>query len=344
MKGFGAIEKGRTGWLEKPDPVITAPDQVLIETTGVAMCTSDVHMVEAGNFPSIFGNIIGHEAVGRVIETGSGVKDFKVGDRVAIHDQSPVWGDRMAQLGVIGFAPGGRTVTPWLDGMFSEKILFERADSGLAHIPDNVSDEQALMALDMVATSVTGIEFLDISFGESVAVIGIGPVGLCAVELCAIRGAGKIIGVGHRTACKEAAYKMGASDVLDYTEGSVLDLILGANGGKPVDKVLICGYYEGVLADAFRMVRVGGSIANVAMMMKPMEVIPTFGCGDRAYRAFRTKSGRFFLENIMNLISYGRIHPENVISHTYHGFENIPQAFEKMSHKTDDLIKTVCIF
>lgn len=344
MRGFGMLDVGKVGWLEKPDLKIKSPTDVLIKTTAVAHCTSDVHLVETGYLPSMLGNIIGHEAVGVVTEIGTEVRDFKVGDRVAIHDMSPFYGDQMSQLGASNYSPNCcRTLNPNLDGMFSEYILFERADSGLAHIPDNVTDAQALMAIDMVTTAFTGIEMLDINFGESIAVIGIGPVGLCGIEGCAISGAGKIIAVGHRSACKEMAKKMGASVVLDYQDGPIVEQIIATNSGQPVDKVLICGYYPEVLMDSFAVCRPGGTIANVAMM-GDKETIPGFYASDKTYQSLMNKCGRYWLERLLSLISEGRIHPENAISHIYHGFDSIPEAFAKMASKTDDLIKTISVF
>lgn len=344
MRGFAMLDIGKTGWIEKPDLAIKNPTDVLIKTTAVAHCTSDVHNVETGDFPGMIGNIIGHEAVGVITEVGSEVKDFKVGDRVAIHDMSPYWGDRMTQLGMPNWSDGSsRTQNPELDGMFSEYILFERADSGLAHIPDNVTDTQALMATDMIPTAYTGINKLDIQFGETVAVVGIGPVGLCAIEGCILKGAAKVITVGHRTACKDAAKKLGASVVLDYTDGPVVEQVLAANGGKQVDKVLLCVDYADAISDAFTMCRPGGRICTVAGVQDASHFVGFLTC-DKAFEAIVIQPGRYWMENIMALISEGRIHPELVVSHVYHGFDSIPEAFEKMSTKTDDLIKTISVF
>lgn len=345
MKGFAMIEKGRVGWLEKEDPVLINPEDVMIRTTGAAMCTSDVHLVESGMMPSMNGNFIGHEAVGVVEEVGEKVRDFKPGDRVAIHDMSPFFGDEMSQHGMSNFSPdSGRTTSPHLQGMFSEKILFERADSGLAHIPDTVTDIQALMATDMIPTAYTGLEYLDIKYGETVAVIGIGPVGLMGVEGAAIGGAGKIIAVGSRPKCRKAAKEFGASAVINYKDGPILEQILKANGGKPVDKVLICGGDDGVIMDAFKMCRVGGRIANVAMFLTPSLSIPAFGGGDKEYRAMRIRCGRFWMERLMALIAEGRIHPEKAVSHVFEGFESIPEAFDLMWNKGEDVIKSVSIW
>lgn len=345
MKGFAMLEKGKVGWLEKDDPVLTKPEDVMIRTTGAAMCTSDVHLVESGMMPSMFGNFIGHEAVGVVEQVGSAVKDFKPGDRVAIHDMSPFYGDEMSQLGMSNFSPNsGRTTSAHLQGMFSEKILFERADSGLAHIPDNVTDIQALMATDMIPTAYTGLEYLDVKYGETIAVIGIGPVGLMGVEGAAIGKAGKIIAVGSRPICRETAKVLGASAVINYKDGPILEQILEANGGKPVDKVLICGGDPSVIMDSFKMCRVGGRIANVAMFLTPSLSIPAFGGGDKEYRAMRIKCGRYWLERIMALISEGRIHPEKIVSHTFEGFDTIPEAFDVMWNKGQDVIKSVSVW
>lgn len=345
MKGFAMLEKGKVGWMEKDDPVLTRPEDVMIRTTGAAMCTSDVHLVESGMMPSMFGNFIGHEAVGVVEQVGSAVKDFKPGDRVAIHDMSPFYGDEMSQLGMSNFSPNsGRTTSAHLQGMFSEKILFERADSGLAHIPDNVTDVQALMATDMIPTAYTGLEYLDVKYGETIAVIGIGPVGLMGVEGAAIGKAGKILAVGSRKICRETAKELGASTVINYKEGPILEQILEANGGKPVDKVLICGGDQSVIMDAFKMCRVGGRIANVAMFLTPSLSIPGFGGGDKEYRAMRIKCGRYWLERLMALISEGRIHPEKIVSHTFEGFDTIPEAFDVMWNKGQDVIKSVSVW
>jgi threonine dehydrogenase-like Zn-dependent dehydrogenase len=343
MRGFAMLEKGKTGIIEKPDPVIKNPTDAIIKVTAVAPCTSDVHLVESGAFKSMYGNFIGHESVGVVQEVGSAVKGFKPGDRVAVPDISPFWDSMEAQDGMPNFSPGsGRTTNPDLQGMFAEYIHFERADSGLAHIPDNVTDAQAVMAVDMIPTPATAIPFLDIKLGETVVVIGIGPVGLMGVGLVVLNGAGRIFGVGSRPACFEVARKMGATDLINYKEGSIKDQILAKNGG-PVDKVLVCGGDSDVLMEAFGMCKRGGHIASVAMFSTPTAQIPAFGNSDKEYRAFQIYNGRLFIERLLNLIAYERIHPEYAVSHVMHGLDSIPEAFQMMTVKKPDMIKPVVI-
>jgi alcohol dehydrogenase (NADP+) len=343
MRGFAMLKKGKTGFIEKPDPVIKNPTDAIIKVTAVAPCTSDVHLVESGALKSMYGNFIGHESVGVVQEVGSAVKDFKPGDRVAVPDISPVWDSIEAQDGIANYSPGSSmTTNPDLQGMFAEYIHFQRADSGLAHIPDNVTDTQAVMAVDMIPTPATAIPFLDIKLGETVAVLGIGPVGLMGVGLVVLNGAGRIFGVGSRPACFEVARKMGATDLINYKEGSTKDQILAKNGG-PVDKVLICGGGPDILMDAFGICKIGGKIANVAMFLAPTAQIPAFMESDKAYCSFQIFTGRLVVERLLALISYGRIHPEYAVSHVMHGFDSIPEAFQMMTVKKPDMIKPVVI-
>jgi alcohol dehydrogenase (NADP+) len=343
MRGFAMLDKGKTGIIEKPDPVIGSPTDSIIKVTAVAPCTSDVHLVESGAFKSMYGNFIGHESVGVVQEVGSAVKDFKPGDRVAVPDASPFWDSMEAQDGMPNYSPGcSMTTNPDLQGMFAEYIRYERTDSGLAHIPDNVTDVQAVMSVDMMATCATAIPFLDIKFGETVAVLGIGPVGLMGVGLVILNGAGRVYAVGSRPACFEAAKKMGATDIVNYKDGSIKEQILTKNDG-PVDKVFICGGESDILMDAFNLCKPGGRIANVSFFFTPNAQIPTFMNSDKAYCSFRINNGRLFIERLLKLIAYGRIHPEYVVSHVMNGLDKIPEAFQMMVDKKPEMIKPVVI-
>ena len=110
----------------------------------------------------------------------------------------------------------------------------------LAHIPEGVTLEQAVMVPDMMCTAFEGVRQLDPAFGASVAVLGIGPVGLMAVRAAVLRGAGKVFAIGSRKGCFEVAQAYGATHLVDYHHENYLQQILAANGG-PVDGVVLCG-------------------------------------------------------------------------------------------------------
>jgi len=117
--------------------------------------------------------------------------------------------------------------------------------TGLANgkiiLADEISPEEACMLSDMVPTGFHGVELADVQFGDTVLVVGIGPVGLMAVAGANLRGASRIIAVGTRPVCREAAKKYGATDFIGYKEGPIDEQVLKLTNGAGVDKAIIAG-------------------------------------------------------------------------------------------------------
>lgn len=149
-------------------------------------------------------------------------------------------------------------------GVFAERFLIKDADTTLAKIPEGVSLEEALMCVDVVTTGFTGAEYADIKIGDTVVVMGIGPIGLMAVEGARHLGAGRIIAVGSRPVCTELAREFGATDVISYKDRDVVEQVLSMTNGVGADSVIICGGGDQSFTQAVDMVRYGiGTISNV---------------------------------------------------------------------------------
>ena len=149
------------------------------------------------------------------------------------------------------------------DGVFSEYFHVNDADGNLALLPSNITPVDACMLSDMVPTGFHGVELADIQFGDSVLVIGIGPVGLMSVAGANMRGASRIIAVGTRPVCVEAARGYGATDFISYKNGSIEDQVLAMTDGKGVDKVVIAGGGCETFESAIKCLKPGGKIGNV---------------------------------------------------------------------------------
>ena len=134
--------------------------------------------------------------------------------------------------------------------MFAEYFSVLDADTTLAKIPDGVSLEQALMSVDMMTTGFTGAESANIKVGDCVCVIGIGPVGLMAVAAARHLGAARIIAVGSRPRCVDLAKRYGASDVISYKDGNIVELVLDMTDGVGPDSVIIAGGGDSVFSQA----------------------------------------------------------------------------------------------
>ena len=265
MKGFAMLGIGKTGWIEKEAPTC-GPLDALVRPLAVSPCTSDVHTVWEGAIGDRHDMILGHEAVGEVAEVGALVKDFKPGDRVIIPAITPDWGSLEAQAGYAMHSGGmlaGWKFSNFKDGVFGELFHVNEADANMALLPPGVDMASAVMLSDMVPTGFHGVELADVQFGDTVCVIGIGPVGLMAVAGAALRGASRLIAVGSRPKCAQVARAYGATDIVDYHGGDVVEQVMDLTHGRGVDRVVVAGGNADTYIDAIKILKPGGRIGSV---------------------------------------------------------------------------------
>lgn len=173
--------------VEKPVPEILCDTDALIEVTLSSICTSDLHIMHGSVPQAVRGVTVGHEAVGRVVAVGGGVKKIKPGDRVSVNVETfcgECWFCRRGYVNNCTSPFGGWALGCRIDGMQAEYVRVPFADTGLTVIPDNVSDRQALLAGDILATGYWAAKIAEIERGDDVLVIGAGPTGICSM-LCA---------------------------------------------------------------------------------------------------------------------------------------------------------------
>lgn len=350
MKGFAMLGIGKTGWIEKEIPKC-GPLDAIVKPIAVSPCTSDVHTVWEGAIGDRKDMILGHEAVGEVVEVGSLVKDFKPGDKVIVPAITPDWNSLEAQAGYSMHSGGmlaGWKFSNFKDGVFAEYFHVNDADGNLAHLPESLDPAAAVMLSDMVPTGFHGVELADVQFGDDVCVIGIGPVGLMAVAGAAIRGAAHIYAVGTRPNCVRIAKDFGATDIINYKEGSIVDQIMEKTHGKGVDKVIIAGGDENTFIQAVEMVKLGGRIGNVNYLgsgeyIKIPRVEWGCGMGHKTIAGGLMPGGRLRMEKLAALMETGRIDPGKLLTHRFEGFDHMEEALLLMKNKPTDLIKPVVI-
>lgn len=335
------------GWVEKDKPT-AGPLDAIVRPLAISPCTSDVHTVWEGAIGERTNMILGHEAVGEVAEVGSLVKDFKPGDKVIIPAITPDWEAVPSQMGFSQHDHGmlaGWKFSNFKDGVFGEYFHVNQADGNLAHLPEGISIEEGVMLSDMIPTGFHGADNAEVSYGETVAVIGIGPVGLMAVAGANLRGAGRIFAVGSRQVCIDAAKGYGATDIINYKNGPIDRQILDANHG-PVDKVIIAGGDMETFEQALNMVRPGGIISNVNYLgsgdfFKVSRVGWGFGMGHIRIIGGLMPGGRKNMEYLARLLQYRKLDVSPLLTHRFHGFPHIEEALMLMKDKPRDLIKPV---
>lgn len=208
-----------------PVPEESCPTGALIRPLIWSPCTSDAHLCATGcaSLPYLVGKAMGHEMCGEITKVGAEVQDFHVGDRVIVCAVMPHWRSLEAQDG-------------W--GKQRQDNLYAGVDD--PQRGGSFVEEYYIRDADMMCTAFEGVRQLDPAFGASVAVLGIGPVGLMAVRAAVLRGAGKVFAIGSRKGCFEVVQAYGATHLVDYHHEDYLQQILAANGG-PVDGVVLCG-------------------------------------------------------------------------------------------------------
>ena len=348
MKGYAMLKIGQSGWIEKEKPVC-GPADAIVKPLAVAICTSDVHTLWEGAIGERHNMILGHESCGEVVEVGNLVKDFKPGDRVLVPAITPDWNSVEAQAGYPMHSGGmlsGWKFSNFKDGVFGEFFHVNDADGNLALLPKNIDPVDACMLSDMVPTGFHGAELADIQYGDSILVIGIGPVGLMCVAGAALRGASRIIAVGTRPNCVEAAKKYGAEEFISYKNGPIDEQVLKMTNGKGVDKVIIAGGGVETFAEAVRSLKAGGKIGNVNYLGKGDYIqIPRLewgvGMGHKAIFGGLMPGGRLRMEKLGSLVASGKLNVHHLVSHVFEGWDNLEKALFMMRDKPADLIKPV---
>lgn len=350
MKGLAMLKIGQTGWIEKEAPKC-GPIDAICKPIALAPCTSDIHTVWEGAIGERENMILGHEAVGEVVEVGNLVKDFKVGDKVIIPAITPDWNSLEAQNGFPMHSNGmlaGWKFSNFKDGVFAELFHVNDADGNLALLPEGVDPAAACMLSDMVPTGFHGAELANIEYGDSVLVIGIGPVGLMAVAGANLKGASHIYAVGSRPNCVALAKEYGATEIINYKNGSIVDQVMAKTNGKGVDKVIIAGGTVDTFAAAVTVLKPGGIIGNVNYLgegdfVKIPRVEWGVGMGHKTIAGGLMLGGRLRMEKLVSLLETNKLDPGKLITHTFHGFDKLEEALYLMKDKPKDLIKPIVL-
>jgi len=350
MKAFVMPEVGTTDVVDKPIPE-PGPDEVIVKTTHALICTSDVHTVK-GALPVEPGVTLGHESIGVVHASGSNVTGFTEGQRVAVNAITPCYKCRYCQSGYssqCGGPLGGYQYTAQRDGNMSEYFMVPNAMANLAPIPDDVSDEAAVYACDMLSTGIMGAEHCYLKIGDSVAIFALGAVGLSATIGATMLGAGRIYAVESIPGRQELARAYGATDIIDFTQGDAVEQIMDATGGEGVDAAIEAFGFPQTWESCLRVTKAGGRISNVGYHgenPEPLQVpLDAFGLGmaDKSIHTGLCPGGNDRMQRIFALIGAGRFDPTLMTTHTF-AFDDVTEGFRLMQTKEDGIIKPLITF
>jgi threonine dehydrogenase-like Zn-dependent dehydrogenase len=302
-----------------PAPELSGSRDALVRISLGAICGSDLHIFN-GNVPIQEGAILGHEFVGVVERVGSEVQSLRPGVRVVAPFYAACGHCRHCRRGWWSQCEhkatfGHGTHFGDLGGGQAEYVVVPDADLNLAPIPDRVSEEQAIFVGDILATGCFAAERAEIRPGDTVAVIGAGPVGLMAVMCAQLFGPARVFIVDMVESRLEVAQELGAVPLDSRAVNAEVEIQRHTEGAG-ADSVLECVGQLAAIETALSCVRGGGTVSSVG--------VPSAVTGDFPYLDFWMRDLTFragwanvhaYLRPLLDLVAAGRLQPERIISH-----------------------------
>jgi alcohol dehydrogenase len=330
MKALVYHGPGKKAWEDVPDATIQEATDVVVKVDTTTICGTDLHILQGDVAAVTEGRILGHEAVGTVTEVGDAIKGFHVGDRVLVPAVTKCGRCEYCQrnmpshcqtVGGIGWIFGHL-----IDGTQAEFVRVPYADTSLYHVPDGVTNEQAIFLADSLPTGYeVGVLAGQVRPGDTVAVVGSGAVGLASILTTGLWGASRVIAIDSNKFRLEKALEFGATDVVEVGPNTVADVI-SLTDGLGVDVAIEAVGYPETLLTAASLVRPGGHIANVGVHGTPVElpmqdlwihnVTLTMGLVDTVS-----------IPTLLKMVASGRIPAEKMGTHTF-VFDQIDEAYD----------------
>lgn len=331
LTGVGQVEIQ-----DRPEPQ-ARPGWVVVAVESASLCGTDAHQFD-GRIDTPFPRVPGHDFAGRVEDVGQGVDPALVGAPVAVKPSLPCGECADCAAARPADCPRKRLIGLWSDGCLTEKVAVPQVN--LVPRPEGVQAWQASL-LEPLAVGLNTVDRLQIRLGETVAVLGQGPIGLALTRLCALSGAGRLIVTDARPEPFAVSRAYGATDCLDVRQVDPRQAIADLTGGHGADIVIETSGFPASSAMVLDLVRKEGKVAHIgwANDLPPLPVIPimaktltVFGVGGNG--------GRGQYERSLELVRSGRIDLAPMVTHRF-GLDDIAEAFRTASAKVDGAIKVV---
>jgi threonine dehydrogenase-like Zn-dependent dehydrogenase len=301
-----------------PDAGLTDPRSAVVRVTRASICGSDLHLYHA-TVPIIPGTVIGHECVGVVEEVGHEVRRFRKGDRVIVPGVIGCGDCNSCRAGyVVGCSLLFNKVygvSPELPGGQAEAITIPAADHNLWPAPHDLEDEQVLFLTDILPTGYFAAANARICPGQTVAVIGCGPVGMAAIIASQLHGPARLFAIDRVPERLSLAQRFGATPI-DVSTADPRGAVFEATGGAGADAVIEAVGSVPTVQLAFDMTRIGGVVSVVGVLLDQEFPFPmgTAFMKDLTFRIGLVNVPAF-IPTLLPLVRAGRIDPKQLITH-----------------------------
>jgi alcohol dehydrogenase len=329
----------------------SGPTDAIVKITTTTICGTDSH-IWRGEYPVAPGRVVGHEPAGVIHEVGESVTGYEVGDRVVVGAITPCGTCYFCQAGdfsqCAGYEDQWGIIGGWrlgnsMDGVQADYFRVAYAQSNLAPIPDDMTDEQCLLLADIASTGISAVETADVKIGETVAVFAQGPIGLCATAGARLKGAALVIGIDAIEKRLHLSREMGADEVIDFTQQDPVAAIKRLTGGRGVDVAIEALGRQETFQWCLEATRPGGTVSSLGVYGGKLEVPVepfVYGIGDKRILTTLCPGGKERMRTLMDLVRHGRIDLSKLITHRF-PLDEIEAAYDLFANQRDGVVKVV---
>jgi alcohol dehydrogenase len=325
---------GAASWDTVPDPVPADPTDVVVRVDAAGVCASDLRIL-SGATGVAAGRVLGHEAVGTVVARGAAVTTLGEGDRVLIPAMTACGACPPCRRGASGhcraYHGNGWVLGNRIDGLHAEYARVPDAGTSLHRLPDDVADTDAVLLADVFPTGYELAVRGHLRPGGTVAVLGLGPVGLGVVMTAAACGAGQIVAVGRSAFRRCLARRLGAAHAVDAA-GDVVAQILALTDGEGVDLAVEAVGAPETFDACVRLAAVGGVVANIGVHRTPVS-LPLDQVWSRNLTVTTGLIDTTSVPDLLGLVRAGRLRPRQLVTHTY-ALPEVAEAYEAVRSAT----------
>ena len=321
---------------ERPEPE-ARPGWVIVKVESASLCGTDSHQYD-GRIDTPFPRVPGHDFAGRVDNVGDGVDEALIGAPVAVKPSLPCGECPDCSAGKLADCKKKKLIGLWSDGCMTEKVAVPQVN--LVPRPEGVQAWQASL-LEPLAVGLNTVDRLRIVLGETIVVLGQGPIGLALTRLAALSGAGRLIVTDARDDPFAVSKAYGASDCINVRNTDPKQAVLDLTDGIGADIVIETSGFPTSSAMVLDLVRKEGKVAHIgwANDLPPLPVIPImaktltiFGIGGNG--------GRGQYERSLELVRSGRVDLEPMVTHRF-SLDDVAEAFETAASKAGGSIKVI---
>jgi len=334
------------------DPIIRSDQNMVIQVKACSICGSDLHMYHGDRLAMHDYSkpkqrfCTGHETIGEVQEVGTAVRRHKVGDQVMVAGGVGCGSCKRCLAGQVNaceaYANGGKHSTAYgissdINGGHAEYLEVVNADQGAAGIPEGISDEQALLLTDALSTGYFGVKMARVKPGDTVAVIGQGPVGRMAAEAAAAIGAAQVFAIDPQEARLDFASSFGA---IGLHPNQAKEHIYEATKGLGADSVIEAVGTGSTLSDSVKLARLGGKLSILGMLQADSLMPLHIAQGKSLNVHMGVASIIDFWPELIALVQAGKIKGDGVFTHSFSLCEG-EEAYRKFDAREDGVIKVL---